>query len=51
MKSGSFSRSLSLPNTASDEDVRATYRDGILEVHIPIDKAEAATHKIPVSRS
>jgi HSP20 family protein len=38
--SGKFFRSFYLPQTIKQEDMRATYRDGILEIHIP--KAEAA---------
>jgi HSP20 family protein len=38
--SGKFFRSFYLPQTIKQEDMRATYRDGILEIHIP--KAEEA---------
>jgi HSP20 family protein len=48
---GSFARSVRLPAGASPSDVKATYTDGILEVRIPIDSADAEAHKIPVTRS
>jgi HSP20 family protein len=47
---GSFTRTLTLPVGATEADVKATYHDGILEVRIPIDTAEAETKKIPVAR-
>jgi len=39
-----------LPVGASDNDVKATYKDGILEVRIPIDRHEAEAKKVPVQR-
>jgi HSP20 family protein len=47
---GSFSRSVRLPAGATGDDVEATYNDGVLEVRIPIDTAEATAKKIPISR-
>ncbi|MGZ4683666.1 MAG: Hsp20/alpha crystallin family protein [Acidimicrobiales bacterium] len=47
---GSFARSVRLPAGATEQDVRATYHDGILEIRFPIDEKEAAARKIPVSR-
>lgn len=47
---GSFSRSISLPVGATEEDVKASYVDGILEVRLPIDSDEAEARKIPVTR-
>jgi HSP20 family protein len=38
--SGKFSRSFYLPQTVQKDGIKATYRDGILEVHVP--KAEEA---------
>jgi HSP20 family protein len=37
---GKFVRSFTLPETVKHDGIQATYKDGILEVHIP--KAEAA---------
>ena len=47
---GSFARTITLPVGASDKDVKATYKDGILEVRIPVDAAEADAKKVPVQR-
>src|SRR4030095_12885500 len=38
--SGKFSRSFYLPQTVKMDAIKATYRDGILEIHVP--KAEEA---------
>ena len=48
---GSFSRRIPLPAGATEDDVKASYTDGILEVRIPIDHAEADKRKIPVQRT
>ena len=48
---GSFSRSVRLPRTAKADDIIATYRDGVLEVRLPMGpEPKAATH-VPVQRS
>lgn len=39
---GSFHRDLPLPTGVSEDDVKASYKDGILEVRVPMPKAEAA---------
>ena len=41
--SGKFSRSFYLPQTVQTDAIKATYRDGILEIHVP--KAEEAKPK------
>lgn len=41
--SGKFARSFSLPHTVKNEEIKASYRDGILEIHVP--KAEEAKPK------
>ncbi len=41
--SGKFSRSFHLPQTVKTDAIKATYRDGILEIHVP--KAEEAKPK------
>lgn len=48
---GSFSRTVSLPAGVTEEDVSASYQDGILEVRLPMDHGRAEAKKIPVSRS
>jgi len=40
---GKFTRSFHLPQTAAQDGIKATYRDGILEVYVP--KAEEAKPK------
>jgi HSP20 family protein len=47
---GTFLRTLPLPRSATDQDVKATYKDGILEVRIPIDETRTEGTKIPVER-
>jgi HSP20 family protein len=48
---GSFSRQVPLPAGASEDDVKATYKDGILEVRVPVDQAKAEARTIPIQRS
>ena len=47
---GSFTRSVRLPEGATEDDVTASYTDGILEVRIPVDSAVAEAKKIPITR-
>ncbi len=48
---GEFSRDLALPSGVDTDAVKASYRDGILEVRIPWPKQpEKASTKIPISR-
>jgi HSP20 family protein len=47
---GSFTRQVELPVGATDEDVKATYADGILEVRVPLREEAAAARKIPIAR-
>jgi HSP20 family protein len=44
---GKIERTLSLPPGITGEGVKATYRDGILELTIPVPK-ELSTRKVPV---
>jgi HSP20 family protein len=39
-----------IPDVDPDEDITATYRDGILEVRLPVDEERARAVKVPVSR-
>jgi len=48
---GSFERTMRLPAGATEADVTASYKDGILELRIPIDTDKAESKRIPVSRS
>lgn len=45
---GSFSRSVRVPAGTEADDIKATYRDGVLEVRVPIvsDKEEARVIEI-----
>ena len=47
---GMFERTLPLPAGASESDVKATYKDGVLEVRVPLPAEQAATSKIRVER-
>jgi len=48
---GSFSRVLPLPSQAKESDIKASYKDGILEVRAPIDESKPTPSKIPISRT
>jgi len=48
---GSFTRNVRLPAGATEDDVKARYVDGILEVRFPVDGEKAAARKIAVARS
>lgn len=48
---GTFTRIVPLSGVVSEQDVKASYRDGILEVRVPIDKQHPKTTKIPIERS
>ena len=47
---GSFARHLVLPEGATEADVKATYKDGILEVRVPMPKPlpQPQVTKVPV---
>ncbi|WP_272027668.1 Hsp20/alpha crystallin family protein [Kocuria rosea] len=49
---GSFTRTLPLPAGTKEEDITATYKDGVLEVRAPVKEPDQATgtKKIPVTR-
>ena len=47
---GSLRRTLSLPVGAQADEVHASYRDGILEVRMPMGAAAAEGHKVPIAR-
>ena len=48
MRYGSFSRTLPLPPGVKESDIAATYKDGILEVRIPMPKSSAT--KVPIAK-
>ncbi len=48
---GSFSRTVTLPAGATEADVTASYRDGVLEVRVPMgEEAKPGGRKVPVIR-
>lgn len=47
---GSFVRTIPLPAEATEDDVKASYRDGILEVRVPVDREKAQARKVPITR-
>lgn len=49
---GSFVRTLPLPAGTEEEDITATYKDGVLEVRAPLKEPgqPTGTKKIPVTR-
>lgn len=47
---GSFERSVPLPMGTKDEDVKASYTDGILEIRMPMGEAKLSSTKVPVRR-
>ena len=42
LRYGSFSRDIPVPEGVSDADIKASYKDGILEVRIPYPEAKPA---------
>lgn len=48
---GSFVRTVALPKGATEKDVKASYKDGILEVTVPVAAPAAEQKKIPVTRN
>lgn len=40
---GSFTRSITLPEGATEGDVKASYKDGILEIRVPVAKVTEKT--------
>jgi HSP20 family molecular chaperone IbpA len=47
---GSFVRRVALPKGANEEGLQASYKDGILEVVVPLAAEATKARKIPVSR-
>jgi HSP20 family protein len=47
---GSFVRNLTLPKGVDSDQIKADYRDGVLELHIP-KPAESKPRKIAISTS
>jgi HSP20 family protein len=47
---GSFRRTVAVPKGTTAKDVTATYKDGILEIQVPIPSGPPPAEKIPVTR-
>ena len=48
---GSFHRAVTLPKGAAADEVKATYKDGVLEVTVPIRPATEAVAKVAINRT
>ncbi|HSP76857.1 MAG TPA: Hsp20/alpha crystallin family protein [Cryobacterium sp.] len=48
---GSFTRDIVLPRGVQEEDVTASYRDGVLEVRVPVPEGSEEPKKVPIARS
>jgi HSP20 family protein len=48
---GSFRRSVRLPEGVTEADVKASYRDGILEVRVPVPTSETTPTRVAVDHS
>ena len=46
---GSFVRTVQLPAGTAEHDIKAAYKDGLLEVRIPMSTAKAKQERIPIS--
>jgi HSP20 family protein len=47
---GSYRRTVAVPKGTSAKDVTATYRDGILEIQVPVPSGPPPVEKIAVTR-
>jgi HSP20 family protein len=47
---GSYYRRIRLPAGVTEEDIEANYRDGILEVHVPVAESGSSGRKVNVGR-
>ena len=48
---GAYARQLRLPPDAKESDVHASYKDGILEIRVPLDQKQAEATRIEVART
>lgn len=53
LRSGSFTRSLPLPEGVSEDDIVASYKNGILEIRVPMPEPPSPTEpkRIPVQKA
>jgi HSP20 family protein len=50
LRCGSFTRTLPLPDGVAETDIKADYKNGILEIRVPAPEPAPAT-KIPIAKS
>lgn len=48
---GSFHRAVSLPHDVATDEVKATYKDGVLEVRLPRTAVTPAINKVTIDRA
>ena len=48
---GSFTRAIALPAGTAEQDIKAEYHDGILEVRIPMIASKAKAERIPIAHT
>lgn len=48
---GSFSRVLPLPPNADEQDIKASYKEGVLEVRTPLEEEVPKPSRIPISHT
>jgi HSP20 family protein len=49
---GGFSRTLPLPEGVREGDIKASYKDGILEIQVPVpETSDTETTKVPIARA
>lgn len=49
MRYGSFTRTLPVPEGVSETDITATYKDGILEIRVPLPEQPAASQPTKIA--
>lgn len=49
---GSFVRNVALPAGCKEDDIQASYKDGVLEIRVPVaDETESVAVRVPITRS
>lgn len=48
---GSFARSVPLPAGTQEDDIKASYKDGVLEIRVPVAAAKEPVTRVPVTRA
>ena len=47
---GSFHRAVSIPRGAATDEVKATYKDGVLEIRVPMRKMDTPVEKVQITK-